>query len=240
MRVYEVITEDKKQLNEAFFLIPGLAWGALMSGLTAYFTITSAYEIWKILDKNGYDPERMTTDDWIDISWEILPLAIPVLGKYIAKGLRRVTPRAAEREIADVIKNQVSKKTNGFRRSRTDPKKPDKKGIKPDKKGNKAATPAAQAAAKAAKDKTKDAAKDAAKDSLAGKVAKGAAKVTGAGVGLTLGGKEVLNRMASDSGAGTKPSSTHWVQDPGKGKPGSSIDWDPLGTIDRLNKIYGK
>jgi hypothetical protein len=118
MRAYEIISEND-QLNEVVPVIAGLSFGAVMAGLTAYFAVTSAYEVWKILEKNNYEPDKMSDDDWTDIAWEILPLAIPVAGKYIGKATKLMLPKAITSKLGQLVKGKMSSITGGFKKTGT-------------------------------------------------------------------------------------------------------------------------
>ena len=239
MRVYEVLqlNEDKQQLDE---LAPLIAVPVLMAAasaaLTTYFVASSTMAIWDILDAKGFELKALTADDWSDITVEVLTAILPFgIGPAI-KMLKGGLTNPVFKKLTDMVKNGFAKKTNNFdktTRVKSTPKTKAQRKVQAKKATEAAKQKAAQEAAAAQKAAT-----------TAGKVntAKKVAKYGGGAVGVATAiagrdtatqDREQANKKVADYKANRQAGQAFGANaDP-------SVNWDPLGTMSKLNKKYG-
>jgi len=134
MRIYEVVhpSNNKQQLNEFVFVaaLPWLTSAAVMAAVSAMFTAWSIYELYDLMEENGFDSENMTDDDWLDFS--LLTIGLIPGGGLITKGASKLArPQLKEyvpwKKIRDIVKDKfATAKKNG------QVPKPKKKNEKPD------------------------------------------------------------------------------------------------------------
>lgn len=105
MRMSEILTEEQ-QLAE--FLPVALGAGAMLA-LNAAFAAWTAYDIWKIFAKNGYDPDNMSDEDWDDLALNVIFMAVPGAAKLGMSVLKKLVPT----RLLKWVKGKVMDKIKG-------------------------------------------------------------------------------------------------------------------------------
>jgi hypothetical protein len=95
MKVYDIISEEKEQLNEFVpLLIGGLTIGGILTAINIGMSAWGAYDIYKFIEKYNDDPEKITDDEWGELFIDAALLFAPVLGKIGRAGFVRLLPKS--------------------------------------------------------------------------------------------------------------------------------------------------
>lgn len=91
MKVNQILTE-KSQLNEAFMLL-GLTWPMILSGITALIKGMTAYELYNILNKYDFNFNKVLSgDDLNEVLIDIIILVIPGGGQATRAVISKLIP----------------------------------------------------------------------------------------------------------------------------------------------------
>lgn len=95
MKVYDIISEEKEQLNEFIpLLIGGLTIGGILTAINIGISAWGAYDIYKFIEKYNDDPEKITDDEWGELWIDAALLFAPVLGKLGRGVFVRLVPKS--------------------------------------------------------------------------------------------------------------------------------------------------
>jgi hypothetical protein len=95
MKVYDIISEEKEQLNEFIpLLIGGLTIGGILTAINIGISAWGAYDIYKFIEKYNDDPEKITDDEWGELWIDAALLFAPVLGKLGRAGFVKLLPKS--------------------------------------------------------------------------------------------------------------------------------------------------
>lgn len=97
MRVNEILVEDKKQIDEALPLAALLTFPAITTAISGVLAGWTVVELVQFLGKYGDDPTGWPDEKWEGIFFDVLLIAVPVLGSKVISKLipSRLKIRAA-------------------------------------------------------------------------------------------------------------------------------------------------
>jgi hypothetical protein len=117
MKVYQIIAETK-HLNEAGpaivpgAIIGGLTWAGVLGAVSLFLTTISIIDLYRILEKNNYQFESMSSEDWKDLYINLIMLAVPGAGRFGKAAIRKLIPDSWLTNAAKRAKTQITAKIN--------------------------------------------------------------------------------------------------------------------------------
>jgi len=95
MKVYDIISEEKQQLNEFVpLLIGGLTIGGILTAINLGISAWGAYDIYQFVKKYNDDPDKITDDEWGDLWIDAALLFAPAIGKFGRAAFVKVLPKS--------------------------------------------------------------------------------------------------------------------------------------------------
>jgi hypothetical protein len=113
MRVHEIVTERREQVDEALPLLVlpvlgSVSIGALISTVLAAWSVS---DIIRLLSKAGKDPQSMTDSDWVELFINLV-LTLPALRlvpAFVKDKLPKLIPDSWKKKGAEKVKDVVTK-----------------------------------------------------------------------------------------------------------------------------------
>jgi hypothetical protein len=94
MKVYDIISEEREQLNEFLPLIAGIGIGGILTAISVGISAWNAYDIYKFVKKYNEDPKKITDDEWIELFIDSALLFTPALSKLGRSAITSVLPKS--------------------------------------------------------------------------------------------------------------------------------------------------
>jgi hypothetical protein len=110
MKVREIIEEER--IDEAMPLLGLGAPAVIMGAISLFLTTISIIDLYRILEKNNYQLESMTDEDWKDLFINLIMLAVPGAGGLSKALIRKAIPDSFLNSGAKKVKAQIIAKVN--------------------------------------------------------------------------------------------------------------------------------
>lgn len=115
MKIYEIVAEDREQLNEIAPLAALGGWAAIMGAVSAFLTALSIYDIYQILKKHDYNVDNLTADDYGDLFIDVLMLSVPGAGKFARSTIAKFMPASAKKAGGEYMKKFLAPKMSALK-----------------------------------------------------------------------------------------------------------------------------
>lgn len=113
MKVNEIISEDRQQLNELAPILAGIGIGGVITAISIGISAWSAYEIIEFIKKYNEDPDAVTDEQWGDVFIDAALLFTPGLAKLGRKAFVKIVPRSWVSNGGQWIKGKFRDKVRG-------------------------------------------------------------------------------------------------------------------------------
>lgn len=128
MKVHQIISEQH-QLSEAGpaivpgAILGGLTWAGVIGAVSLFLTTISIIDLYRILEKNNYDTNNMSDEDWKDFFINLILLSVPGAGRFGKAAIRKLIPDSFLTSAAKRAKSQVTAKINKSKIPMNSPKR---------------------------------------------------------------------------------------------------------------------
>ena len=94
MKVYDIISEEREQLNEFVPLLAGIGIGGILTAISVGISAWNAYDIYKFVKKYNEDPEKITDEEWIELFIDSILLFTPGISRLGRDAIARALPKS--------------------------------------------------------------------------------------------------------------------------------------------------